>query len=176
MSDQPVPVYVDTRRVFQQGAEISGFMDLARLPRFRQMLASDKAAIHVQLEFTIGDRGYRVIHGQVQAEVEVACQRCLEPVAIHIDEELALALVKDDAEAAALRADLDPWIGPDIKLQLADLVEEQLMLSMPIVSYHAPGQCAQPAFAAAPTQSQDDAQDTAGTNPFAVLEKLKQDN
>lgn len=176
MSDQPVPVYVDTRRVFQQGAEISGFLDLARLPRFRQMLASDKADINVQLDFSLGDNGYREIHGRVHAAVEVACQRCLEPVAIEVDDELALALVRDDAEAAALRADLDPWFGPDIKLQLADLVEEQLMLSMPIVSYHDDGQCAQPAYAAAPAQPQDDEQDTARDNPFAVLEKLKQDN
>ena len=36
---------------------------------------------------------------------------------------------------------MDPWICEDHKLDLAEMVEEQLILCMPLVSYHDSGDC-----------------------------------
>ena len=47
MSGSTVPAYVDTRKVFQQDAKISGNVALDRLPRFRDLLADEQADIQI---------------------------------------------------------------------------------------------------------------------------------
>jgi len=183
MSDQPsdhpaeqvIPLYVDTRRVFQQDTEHRGSVDLERLPAFRGCLASERAAITANLHFGVDNTGYRLIWGSVEADVELTCQRCLQPAPISLQDDVNLALVKDDQEAAALKPDLDPWICPDIKLQLAALIEEQLLLSLPIVYYHPEGQCTRELdYTAGASVVDDESGQPAKDNPFAVLEQLKQ--
>lgn len=170
-----MPLYVDTRRVFQQGAELHGTVTLQRLPEFRNSLASDQAEITAEMHFAVDKAGYRLIVGKVDASVEVTCERCLQPVAIRLQDDISLAVVDSEQEAAGLKPDLDPWICPDIRLQLAPVIEEQLLLSLPIVSYHPEGQCArQLAYTAGSLQSDDDSGQPAKSNPFAVLEQLKQ--
>ncbi|MEX2469168.1 MAG: DUF177 domain-containing protein [Pseudohongiellaceae bacterium] len=175
MSERPVPAYVDTRKVFQQEAEIAGAVPLQCLPRFRQSLAGDAAQVSVALAFTSNDSGQRLITGVVRATVDVICQRCLEPLTIALEDEIRLALVPGESEAAGLEPDLDPWINEDYRLDLAPLVEEQLMLCMPIVSYHADGRCKEAlSYRAGPDpETTQDAGEGVEENPFSVLKLLK---
>lgn len=174
-AEQPLPQYVDTRRIFQQGAELSGKVALQRLPEFRNSLASAQATIAATLQFGMDDSGHRLIAGTVQADVEVTCQRCLSPVGIHMQDQINLAVVNDEAAAARLKPELDPWICPDIKLHLAAVVEEQLLLSLPMVCYHAEGECPRTLdYTVGASASDDESVDAAGENPFAILQQLKQ--
>jgi len=180
-SDQPskprFPVYVDTRRVFDSENRCIGSLALDRLPRLAEQLASDKASVEAELIFAIGDYGDKEIRGRVAAKLQISCQRCLEPVDLGISDDISLALVANDEEAAKLRPELDPWICSEIKLQLAELIEEQLLLALPLVCVHSENECQRQMNFAAPEQDSgpDDteAEAKADSNPFAVLESLK---
>ena len=176
MSDRPVPAYVDTRKIFLQEGGIAGTVALERLPRFRETLASDAGSVSVELEFTTNESGQRVILGRLRAEVDVICQRCLEPLGIVLQDDIKLALVKDEAAIKQLEADFDPWICPDIKLQLAGLVEEQLMLCMPIVSYHSTAECSTKLDYTLAPDSANGTSANGRTNPFSVLKSLKEND
>ena len=108
--------------------------------------------------------------GSLQAQVNVFCQRCLKPLAIALADDIKLALVRDEEAAQRLDAELDPWICEDHKLDLAELVEEQLILCTPIVSYHESGECMNQKDYVA---GEDAAESVATENPFAVLKSLK---
>jgi uncharacterized protein len=175
MSACPVPVYVDTRKVFTQRGKVAGFVSLERLGRFRECLASETGTVQVELQFDTSDTGLRIIWGHLQAHVTVLCQRCLEPLVIALQDDIKLALLKDEAEVASLDEAYDPWICADTKLLLADLIEEQLMLCLPIVSVHEPAECSRQSgyVAGAGTGAESPAKN--GTvNPFAVLKSLKE--
>ena len=177
MPDQPsesrFPVYVDTRRVFEAQSECSGTIALDRLPRLKEHLANDAGEVEATLRFFIGDFGDREISGRVKATLEVPCQRCLEPLAIAVDDQVHLALVKDDEQAAKLRAELDPWICNEIKLQLAELVEEQILLALPIVCMHSADECQQQLNYASSSAEVEQGTTERRDNPFAILEELK---
>jgi len=176
MSDSPVPVYVDTRKIFLQQASIAGFVALERLGRFAETLASDKGTVFVELHFATNDSGQQIISGKLHAEVEVVCQRCLEPLGIVLEDDIKLALLKDEAKISSLDEGLDPWICPDNKLELASIVEEQLMLCMPIVSYHDTADCRQkPGYSTEAGKAIENGRNGV-TNPFAVLKTLKKDD
>ena len=108
--------------------------------------------------------------GSLQAQVNVFCQRCLKPLAIALADDIELALVRDEEAALRLDAKLDPWICEGHKLDLAELIEEQLILCTPIVSYHESGECMNQKDYVA---GEDATESIASESPFAVLRSLK---
>lgn len=175
----PLPLRMDANKVFRQHVTIEGCISLPTLQRLAGYLADEQGTVVVKLTFDKDEAGHRRIHGSVQAQVNVVCQRCLEPMALRLEEPLCLALVSSEAMARELPDNMDPWLmTPDNdELLTSDIIEDQLILAMPVVSRHQ--QCS----AGSPAQQKLDelqkAADTvsdAGTqNPFAVLARLKSD-
>ena len=170
MSDSSIPAYVDTRKIFLQEEIIRGNLGLGRLPRFRKTLANDQGIVSLELKFAISEAKERLIAGSLQAQVNVFCQRCLKPLAIALADDISLVLVRDEGAAERINAELDPWICEDHKLDLAELVEEQLILCTPIVSYHESGYCINQKDYVA---GEDAVEGVTSESPFAVLRSLK---
>lgn len=175
MSEGPIPGYVDVRKAFGQALSLAGSVGLEALPRFKDCLASDDASIGVQLNFTVDPvTSQRQITGTLDAQVEMTCQRCLQPVAVALNDSIQLALLVSEDQVGGLEPEWDPWICAELKLELAELVEEQLMLALPIVILHADEACIEKLEYQAETPS-DSAESEQGEkdNPFAVLSALK---
>ena len=64
------------------------------------------------------------------------CQRCLQPLDLVVEDDINLVLVETEEKAKGLEELYDPWICETYKINLADLVEEQLLLALPIVCLH----------------------------------------
>ena len=174
MSESSIPAYADTRKIFLQQADISGNISLDRLPRFSKDLADSVGRVTVQLSFRLSDAKERLITGSLHAEVNVFCQRCLKPLAIALSDDIKLALVRDEDAAKRLAAELDPWICEDHKLDLAEMIEEQLILCMPLVNYHDTGECMnRKNFVTAAALEKQAIAGESRENPFAVLKSLK---
>ena len=175
MSEAQIPAYVDVRKVFDQQAEFYGLVSLERLPRFTDCLATETGEVRAKLRFSVTDTGRRVILGEISVTAEVACQRCLEPVSIELADEIELAVLDDESQLESLEERWDPWIVSDPKIQLASLVEEQLMLCLPLVSYHPDPNCVDALGYEQPDLDiEADTEGEGRENPFAVLKTLKQ--
>lgn len=110
----------------------------------------------------------------VQADLQLQCQTCMQPMVHQIDHEFTLCVVKDDDEADELSEDVDPLVvGADIEdIALRDVFEDELILSLPVVANHEPGACSVLVEAQYVTEVEElDA--PAKDNPFAVLAGLK---
>jgi uncharacterized protein len=175
MVDTLVPDYVDAKKIFAQHALISGILPISRFSRFCELLADNSGNLHVTLQFHLDDSHRRIIDGEIDVLVSVTCQRCLEPAEIRLTETFKLGIVETEGHIARLPADIDPWMVTEPKLVIADLLEEQLILAMPIVSYHSEG-----CKAALPTEIGSNSDRNAGMTknsdlgPFAILQKLKE--
>jgi uncharacterized protein len=173
MSNTPLPQYVDVRKLVATGASIAALEPLASFGRLCGMLEADAGAVEVQLHFFTDEQGVRRIDGKVRTQVQVLCQRCLQPMPVAIASEFAAAVVWSDAEAAHLPRQLDPYLAGEGPQDVRDLIEDELIISLPFVSYHEPGQCepsgyVKPVEDAAPELPVADQE-----NPFKVLEQLK---
>lgn len=177
MSHGPLPEYVDARKAFSPDTSVSGSIGLNRLPRVAACLADDSGQVRASLGFAIDGFGRRRIAGEIHASLPMICQRCLEANQAELVEAVDLVLVNDEAEAQALDKSLEPWLADDYRIVLADLVEEQLLLGMPIVNFHVTGPCSERDHYSTEVEEADRAEEqlTGQQNPFAVLAKLKQD-
>ena len=113
-----------------------------------------------------------VIHTELNVEVKMVCQRCLELVTLPIYSECTYAVVKEGANTQSLPKGYDVLELGEDPLDLQALVEEELLLALPIVPAHHPEECQQPAGADEPESSKDE---VSRSNPFSVLAQLKRD-
>jgi uncharacterized protein len=103
------------------------------------------------------------------SEVTLECQRCLQPMRVPLHAERRIFFVDGEDAAAALDAESDDDVlALTPALDLADLIEDELLLAMPLVPRHA--RCPEPlprAFI------EDDPSIDPADNPFAALAALK---
>lgn len=178
MSSTPLPRHVDIRKLIAAGAEISAREPLQKFARLATMLAKDdRLAVHdgdveVNLHLYVDDAGCKRIDGEVTAVVMVACQRCLQPMALPIDSTFSVGVVWSDDEAARLPKHLEPYVVEEGLHDIRDLIEDELILCVPYASYHEDENCAgdyrqRVAEEVHKTESEEK------PNPFKVLEQLK---
>ena len=176
MSDSPSPVsfprYVDARKVFSQKGFYGGELSRDQLPRLAGLLADGAFYANASLRFELDKRGRKIIEGEVEARLSVACQRCLKPLELRLADDIRLALVIDEAGAERLDDDVEPWIESEFKLDPTLIVEEQLLLSMPLAAYHDKTDCS-PEVVGAKEALDFQGHKDRKTNPFAALEALK---
>lgn len=176
MLTTPLPSQIDVRKLVTKGTEISVQAPLSSLPRISDLLADNSGSIAVKLQFYVDEERFRRVDGQVEGRVKRICQRCLEPMDVEVSSSFQLAVVWSEENAERLPSYIDPLIVGEELVDLADVVSEEMILSLPFVSYHAPADCSQ----AVGFVSKDAAVDEvvakeAKPNPFQVLENLKFD-
>ena len=174
MLTEPLPSQADVRKLVRKGAEISADFPVSQLPRLSGLLANTDGSITAVLRFYLDEQKIQRIDGEVTARCFVACQRCLEAMPITLDSHFELGVVRDEERAKQLPGNLDPFIVGDDLVNLADIVEEELMLSLPFVNYHAPEDCSRDQGFT--TGEFEQSVEEPADNPFQVLERLKSDN
>lgn len=167
-----LPVRLDALRAAERGLRYEGALPLRDMSRLRALLADDGGSAAVALDFhQAGSERYR-LDCRITAELPLVCQRCLEPVAFPVALSLALGLVRSDAEMERLGHEREPvLVGEDGELEIAALVEDELLLALPDYPRHASG-CELPAIgplAEAPAEVENE---PPRDNPFAGLADL----
>ncbi len=72
----------------------------------------------------------------VEARLGLRCQRCLKPVWLAVSDVSKVWLVTDPERADELDPGVEPTLAPEGRIALCDLVEEELLLAVPLVPRH----------------------------------------
>lgn len=165
---QRLPEFIEPLRLAGLGRSVKGRLPLARLRRLGESLHSTAGEVGVELEFGVDERGRPRVLGSVSARVEVLCQRCLADMVLPLDLDVRLYLAISEAEERDVPDGFDTLVVGDKPMMLADIVEDELILGLPLVAMHSRDACAA-------TSEDADEQPGKGENPFAVLAALKKD-
>ena len=171
MSTGPLPRQADIRKFASLGAVLEGSVKVAKLDRVAQALANDSGSVDYCLRFGFADEGFPCIEGEVKGSVSVLCQRCLKPMDIKLASEFLLAVVADDERARQLPKRFEPLVVDEVVDTVA-VLEEELLLCLPIVSYHPQQQCSQKVGYQTPDVVSE-VVDEPRQNPFDALAALK---
>ena len=162
-----LPERVDASRMVQARRSFQGTLPLASFHRLRGSLAAVDGVADYDLEFGRDELGIAYLALRVDAELPLTCQRTLEVYRqpVHLDERLGL--ISDESEEAALPPGYEPLLIDDAGMNLADVIEDELILSLPVV----------PLKPGVPLDwddgSDEEPADEQPVSPFAVLSKLK---
>lgn len=171
-----IPEFLDFVQKADHGAEIKGVWPLARMQRFAAMLLDDAGDVQVDLHF--GRHGkLRVVSGDLSADLTVTCQRCMQAMQYPLQAHINLAFIKDDAQADALPAEFEPLLLEADEMNLAAVIEDELLLALPLVLAHEQN-CSDFLQQQAQQQEQEAAmaaEQKAKNNPFAALKDLRKE-
>ncbi len=107
------------------------------------------------------------LHLAADVGLTLQCQRCLEGVAVDVKASRSFMFVHGEAQAAALDEQTEDDVLPITRsLDLIGLVEDELLLALPLVPRHLPS-CPEP-LTFPPSEIEAGAQ----ASPFAVLAAL----
>jgi uncharacterized protein len=175
MFDERLPVHIDPLRMAETGRLLKGEYSLAELDRMQDLLLDRSGEVTVSLEFGIDAEGIRYMKGRLQAVVALECQRCLQAMQAPIDANFALGLVRKDDAAEKLPSHYEPLLVESDALFLRDIIEDELLLALPLVAKHDESQCidVNQQAADAMQHNNDDSGESTKGNPFAVLAALK---
>jgi uncharacterized protein len=121
------------------------------------------------------ESGFVVADLTLSGAATLACQRCLGAMTESVSSSTRVALITVEAEASGVPEHLEPMLAPGGRTTIGELVEEELLLALPIVPLHRQqSDCAvsadTPTEGGATQLSQTPEQTT--QKPFAQLDKL----
>lgn len=162
MSEQPV---INGLEFAQRGEALRGEVPVAELQRARDLLSSGEGVVHYELSGRIDEAGKPVLRLELAGRFRMVCQRCLEEMDYPLALETELELVADERSLKPIEEEGESadMVVADKEMDVASLVEEEIILGMPMSPRHPEGQCG--GAAAAPAESK--------ANPFAALAALK---
>ena len=166
-----LPEFIEPFRLAESGRSLSGRLPVRRFRRLAESLNGTDGEVEVSMDFGLDEQGRPRILGSLFVELEVLCQRCLEAMRLPLRLDLHLGLVNSDTEGADLPEDMDPLIVSATPTSLADIVEDELILGLPLVPAHSPEVCSARTEYATPPQGEEQRP----KSPFAALEALKTD-
>lgn len=170
---KPLTDPVDVGLLSASQTTTSADYPLSRFERLRESLARHEGAAQVEFRFHAvndGAQEFPALEGHVRARPWLVCQRCLSPFAWRLESSFRVAFTATDEQAARVPIEYEGVVAPGGRVSLAELVEDELLLALPLVPMHeTPEECHAPPEEAAP--GEDVVRDEV-RRPFARLRDL----
>jgi uncharacterized protein len=164
-----LPETTNFMRQVELNRTIEGNYPLAKLVRLGDTLLNNEGDVAVKLEFG-HSVGFACLKARVSAKLLVTCQRCLKPMVTEVAGNFKLALVNSEEDFELVPDEFEPYLLEGEEQSIIDLIEDELLLSLPMVTVH---ETACSDFMTSQEKVRQEAKEAA--HPFAALKALKDD-
>ena len=161
--------FINSLDFARNGRKISGEVKVAELPRMLDMLEDPQGILSYTVQGGVDKQGTHFLDVNVVGQCRLRCQRCLNGMDYPVQLDTRL-LLRDQASLDTLDNKVSGGedeefdsILADTHLDVLDLLEEEILLSLPIAPKHEIGAC----------RVADDENRHEERHPFADLAKLK---
>jgi uncharacterized protein len=161
--------FINSLDFARNGRRISGEVKVAELPRMLDMLEDPQGILSYTVQGGVDKQGTHFLDATVVGQCRLRCQRCLNGMDYPVQLDTRLLLrdqasmdVLDSKVAGGEDEEFDSILA-DPHLDVLDLLEQEILLSLPIAPKHEIGAC----------QAADGGNRHEERHPFADLAKLK---
>lgn len=164
-----LPASIEPLRLAREGTILTGSFPLEKMERIQSSLCDNHGEVYIHWSFYQNEQRRSIIQGKIETQLSLQCQRCLQPMNYQLNTSVALIVsmqTQNDDEANDLPADYELLELTQKTVSLLTLVEDELILALPVVVMHE--HC--PINQFVDTTPSDELIH----NPFYILTKLKQ--
>lgn len=173
MQKVKMPVELDPVKSAQKRSDFVGIYQLKDLTRLHEIVLSDSGQVDIDLKCTYDEQGLPIMLVNAKTVVDVSCERCGGRLTQNLSVSATFTPKLSRTDEDLIPSD---YTLVDVNeyglLNLLALIEDELILSMPLVPKHPVDECA--------IQEQDmswgeldEAAYEKPANPFDVLKSLK---
>lgn len=166
-----LPVSVDPVRAAQKGLELEGRIPKELMSRLAESTISVQSDIDAVFSFDIDKQKLRIFHGKASVVVELICQRCNEPMLYQCEAEFTYCPVHNQEQENNLPGAYESiYYDENGEVNLHQVVEDELILTLPQIAKHAITDCQQSEYEVTFGEIDEEEQ---RPNPFDALAQLK---
>ncbi|XPF95346.1 23S rRNA accumulation protein YceD [Colwellia sp. RE-S-Sl-9] len=170
MKNLKLPITIDPFKSAQRRLECEGVFKLSGMNRLLAVCESSSEQVKAKFSFNVDERGLNVLSGAGSALVKLTCQRCTEAFEYELKADFVFSPVKNQDAIAELPSYYDAIeLDENGEVNLLELLEEEFLISIPLIPRHEPKDCSAPAdsvWGELPEELEK-------PNPFDVLKQLK---
>jgi len=170
---QQIPKEIDPFRFANNGRQLEGELKLADMARLSESLFDNSGVVKVSMQFDVDQTGTPNLHGRFETTLLLTCERCMQALEFPVTIDTWLGLVRHEKLAESLAEQYEPWVIEDTDLvDPATVVEDELILALPLVPKHDFDCLPEEAWFAGDKEVEEKPEDKP-ESPFAVLSALK---
>lgn len=158
---------IEPAKLAASSESLSGEFSLSDMPRIQGLVLNLDQAVAYRLRFDKNAEGTITIAGIISATVVVLCQRCLNEMRLTAENQVNVGLIGKQSQGVVLPDDVEPYQADDREISLLQLIEEELLLGLPLSPMHKPDEC--------PARIVSQGEVRGKESPFAVLRQMKTD-
>ncbi len=174
MQKVKIPITINPVKSAQHLLSYDGEIEAVKLSRLGEVTNKIIDTVAVQIHCNVDEQGLVVINGHVKTKALVTCQRCNDDLGLDLELSFSYSPIDMGAESESLPDIYEAVeLNEDGEVDIHRLVEDELILIIPIVPMHEEVSCS---FSAEPKsfgvlEEKDDK-----PNPFDILKQLKKDS
>ena len=167
-----LPELIDPLVFAERRIELKGKLKLSVFTRLEGLLLDTDGDVAVELFFNKQGR-HAFVDGWARTTLNMQCQNCLDAVSVPIAATIKLGMISAMEYADQLPEGYEPLLIDEEKMLLKDIVEDELILTLPHFPKHDYGciKFEHPASVVVPPAEND--ADLKPKNPFAILANFK---
>jgi uncharacterized protein len=170
MKNLKLPITIDPFKSAQRRLECEGVFSVSGMTRLLAVCEISSEQVKVKFNFNVDERGLNVLSGTGSALVKLTCQRCTDAFEYELNADFVFSPVKNEDAVAELPSYYDAIeLDENGEVNLLELIENELMLEIPLIPRHETKDCSAPAdsvWGELPEELEK-------PNPFDVLKQLK---
>ncbi len=132
------PVLINNLEFAQKNLEISGNLNIANCERLSDALSTSNENL-ANIRYTLVGAAKRMhlpsLRLSIDAKLPVLCQRCLEAMQINLNLSFDY-LISEHLPEEIDENDETDWLEPSQHMNLGELIEDELLIAMPIAPVH----------------------------------------
>lgn len=152
----PEQVVIDSLDFAQSGKTLHGKIPVADLSRVHEFLQTQSGEIEYTLKGYVDERNRPALHCEIHGLLQLECQRCLGalPFPLEVVSDVVLLPGERELEKLAEENAAADAIVVERELDAAVLIEEEILLALPMAPKHPTGECHANSHAARPDDSE----------------------
>jgi len=171
MTNVKLPKRLDPVKSAQKRSSYEGVYVASDMVRLGDAVASILSDVSVKVEFAKDAQSLTYFHGTLAVQVMLVCQRCNQAYPYDVDTRFCFSPVQGSEQDDTLPDAYEPVEVDDHgEVDLFQILEDELILSLPIVALHADEDCSVQADDMSFGKIEPEPE---RENPFAVLKELK---
>lgn len=170
MQNLKLPITISPTRSAQRRLVCKGVFKVSEMTRLLAVSEMRSEHVQVSVKFDVDERGLTVMSGTASALVALTCQRCNELFDTELKVDFTFSPAKNEEAAENIPSYYDVIeLNEDGEVNLRELVEEELILIIPLIPRHEIEDCS----ADADSVWGELPEELEKPNPFDVLKQLK---
>jgi len=135
----------DAYRLARDRGLVTGTLDVGSSDRLADRVAEGEASVSWRIAGTADEVGRPALEISIDGDVVLTCQRCLSDFAMPVAHRTVAVLARSESDADALDAQSDREVlVADHPLDPVELIEDELLLTLPYAPMHEAGACSGP--------------------------------